>query len=523
MSSSKSAVACALLSLFVAGGASGAEIWYVDNTIGNDAYDGLSPVVADGHGPFRKIQTAVALADDGDTVKVAAGVYGDDQGCVPRDASFNAMRVKITKSITLEGAGREKTIIQGAFDADKGVEKGWCGANSVGGILLTSTAADAVVKSLTVCNCSQSLNINNGNGNNGIGIGFTGTATRDMVDKPWVVDCIVTNVFHCNAPVHNVNLARTMVGYTYGVKHTDNTVNAQIGGAQYVNAIHSVFCYLGDVPRGVSTNNYQTGNNTPLDIRECGYIVNSVFSHCMNAVSASGKSDNRYVVDFVLNSAVTEHSVNSALRANTVKDCVLETPSASLLTIDANENNLCSKSGFLAAPLLLDFRPVAATATVAPDACAVGHGNPAHLANFPEEHRWTDFYGKSFTADANGKICAGCSQEPMVPVSAFKATKLVVDGHPTYCEHRRSDTRLRTGLVPLSSTGTVQPIRERPTSSTTRSATAAWSSCRGRTARRSSCRGRASATTRSLRRFRMRRTTSVRQGTTATQERLWLR
>lgn len=415
-----------------------AATWYVDNTIGRDSYDGKSAIVADGHGPFFRIQKAVTVANDGDTVKVAAGVYGDEQDFVPRDATFNAMRVKIAKSIVLEGAGREKTIIKGALDADKGVEKGWCGAKSVGGILLTSAASGAVVKSLTVCTCSQSLRSDNANGNNGIGIGFTGTNTRGLANKPWVVDCVISNVFHCNAPVSNVNLARTLVAYTYGVRHTDAAVNAAIGGAQYANAIHSAFCYLSDVPRGVATDNYQTGSNTPLDVKECGYLVNCVFTHCMNAVTQSGQSSGRYNVDNVLNCAVTEHTVNPALRANTVKDCVLETSSGSLLTVDANVNNLCGQTGFLAAPLFLDFHPVQKTTSIAPEAAAVGHGDSDHLLNFPEEYRWTDYYGKDFSADANGKICAGCSQEPIVPVSAFQAKTVIVDGFPTWCEHRGS-------------------------------------------------------------------------------------
>ena len=429
-----------LLAVLLGAGALWAEgqptTWYVDNTIGRDSYDGKSATVADGHGPFFRIQKAVTVANDGDTVKVSAGVYGDEQDFVPRDATFNAMRVKIAKSITLEGAGREKTVIQGAFDASKGPEKGWCGAKSVGGILLTSTASGAVVKSLTVCNCSQSLRSDKANGNSGIGIGFVGTATKTMDNKPWVVDCIVSNVFHCNVPVYNVNLARTLVAYSFGVRHTDGSVNAQNGGAQYVNAIHSAFAYLSDVPRGVSTDNFQVENNTPLDVSNCGTFVNCVFTHCMNAVSPSGQTSGRYSVEKVLNCAVTEHTINASLRANTVKDCVLETAGTALATVDANVNNLVSKSGFLAAPLFLDFHPVAATPTVAPDGLAVGHGDPAHLEAFPEDYRWTDYYGKTFSADANGRICAGCSQEPIVPVSAFLAKGVIVDGFPTWCEHR---------------------------------------------------------------------------------------
>ena len=428
-------------------GAMAANTWYVDNTLGRleggvEVYDGKSATVADGHGPFFKIMSAVGEADAGDTVKVAAGVYGDEQGCVAANSSHVAVRVYIEKSITLEGAGREKTILQGALDADKGVAKGWSGANSVSGISIKSTASETKIKSLTICNCSQSLTTGSGTGIKGAAVGFGGTETKTMANKPWVVDCVVSNIFHSGAPVNNVNVARTLIANTYAVVHTDMSkrITSAIGALGCGCAIHSVFFQCSDVPREAcadanSLTNYLNGDATPISVQNCDKIVNCVWIRNMNAATPGNTSNSN--VSNIFNCVTAESGYNNrAIRAVTMKDCILYGDNGTATT---KENVVNFADGLLAAPLLCDVRPVVAKSSahsLGPTTSAVGFAAAANTADFPEEYRWTDFYGNAFEADANGKICAGAAQVPIVPAAAFKAQNVVIDGHSTCCLHR---------------------------------------------------------------------------------------
>ena len=52
------------------------QAWYVDANIGNDTYDGSSPTDdGGGVGPLATIQTALGVANDLDTIRVASGDY----------------------------------------------------------------------------------------------------------------------------------------------------------------------------------------------------------------------------------------------------------------------------------------------------------------------------------------------------------------------------------------------------------------------------------------------------------------
>ena len=86
------------------------QTFYVNNTVGNDDYDGLAAAYDGTHGPKLKIQSAINAADNGDTVIVAPGTYGDEQGSVPASTAGMTVRVYIDKSITLKSSGgREQT------------------------------------------------------------------------------------------------------------------------------------------------------------------------------------------------------------------------------------------------------------------------------------------------------------------------------------------------------------------------------------------------------------------------------
>lgn len=107
----------------------------------------------------------------------------------------------------------------------------------------------------------------------------------------------------------------------------------------------------------------------------------------------------------------------------------------------ATENMVWSKvGGQMMAPTLCDYRPVktnpylSETSTSAP--AAADAGAEKWLAEFPEEFRYVDFYGKPFSA-TDGKVCAGASQEAVTPKCGFNHVYgLVVDGHETTVRNR---------------------------------------------------------------------------------------
>lgn len=49
--------------------------YYADGVWGDNAYDGLSPMAADGHGPKRNVSTAINAAADLSEISIAGGFY----------------------------------------------------------------------------------------------------------------------------------------------------------------------------------------------------------------------------------------------------------------------------------------------------------------------------------------------------------------------------------------------------------------------------------------------------------------
>lgn len=116
------------------------KTWYVDD----DWYGrgGAGTIVA----PFGTIQDAVDAASAGDTIRVAEGVYDqggkayydDDKG-----ETYGLNRVLIDKSLTIIGAGREKSIIVGAYDNSVSTK---CGMDAVRCVMCDPSVSDVRVE-----------------------------------------------------------------------------------------------------------------------------------------------------------------------------------------------------------------------------------------------------------------------------------------------------------------------------------------------------------------------------------------
>ena len=155
-----------------------ADDYYVDANIGNDGYDGTSPVVkvVDGgitNGPKHTIQAAVDLTQEnnGDVVYVAEGEY--------KAGSYGQYRVYGKAGVKIVATGaRERTFIVGEAD-DEGTNG--CGSKSKKCVYLP---AGAWLKGFTVCG--------------GRGIAFAdntygGGVWGAGVNSSFVVDCTISN------------------------------------------------------------------------------------------------------------------------------------------------------------------------------------------------------------------------------------------------------------------------------------------------------------------------------------------
>lgn len=90
--------------------------YYVDAGLGNNAYDGFSNVVVNGHGPKLNIANAISTASSGDAIVVATGFYQEllwDLG---------------TKSLTLNPQGQVTVYDGDPWQTDSigdGISDGW--------------------------------------------------------------------------------------------------------------------------------------------------------------------------------------------------------------------------------------------------------------------------------------------------------------------------------------------------------------------------------------------------------------
>ena len=134
-------VTFALASVVVSTALHGAKTVYVNNAagVGDDTYDGLSAKYDGVHGPKFRIQAAIEAAEPGDTVMVAPGTYGEDQGVVNAGTALDC-RIYINKSITLvSSGGKEVTHIVGRR-SDDASEHGY-GDGCVSGLRIANTVA----------------------------------------------------------------------------------------------------------------------------------------------------------------------------------------------------------------------------------------------------------------------------------------------------------------------------------------------------------------------------------------------
>lgn len=125
----------------------------LDETFGGRTWYVSVHAAAGGNGsratPFTTIQAAVDAASAGDTVKISEGTYNAGTVSFTTSAGFASLsRVDVTKRLRIIGAGRDKTVIEGAASASGDADG--CGTGAVRGFRIADAAAGTLIEKLTI-------------------------------------------------------------------------------------------------------------------------------------------------------------------------------------------------------------------------------------------------------------------------------------------------------------------------------------------------------------------------------------
>ena len=409
-----------------------AATYYVDNTLDSyDGHDGSTPEKA-----LHRIQDAVDLTVSGDTVIVAPGIYGDDQGVV-RDTgwgkgsdngmntffSYRDNRVWIHgKHITLKSSGgADVTHIVGRHSSDPAPADGVAGVGDGTVRCIAMTGNDDLpgtrIEGFTIRDGGTAVYdtgwtyhketnekvIECPPAHQAGGILFAYTSS-DTYKKIHVVDCVISNcVGGTAAAAHGVSLIRCRVS-------GNRTGRSSAGILRHCNAANCIFDF-----NGADWNTKEwvfTCADRTLEVVNCTFFGNK------------GCFDGNYVKAY--NCLIQCNAPNKAL--TTVRKWILGSNGSTSMTNCVTDGNFAeseevlasyrvgnheymenrANQAQLAAPLFGDFRPVANPRY--PRLFGKGDKNYCSPSWIPEADRNKDFFGNP-RWDGDNAVTAGAVQD----------------------------------------------------------------------------------------------------------------
>ena len=409
------AMIAVLLSVGVAlfAGVATAAEWYVSNTqgaweSGAEKYDGTSATVSGTHGPFFKIQSAIDKAADGDTVHVAAGTYGDEQGYqVAVGFQESRSRIWINKAITVKGESRDTTIIQGAHDPDGSAVNG-LGVKAVRCVAIVSESGAVLsgsrLESFTLTGGATQNNEADGMGTRGGGVAVPQTSK----DRNYIVDCLIKD----NAATRGGGgFGGVYVNCIFDGNRTDKGAGGRNGGAART-------CSM----LGCIVVNSCTASGAVDFINR---MVNCTIYGNSQVVRPIGTEPcTKDAGCFVRNSVVLGNdSMSSSLKSQ---------PNVVSGNLDGGNNNniarnydLADTKGDLVAAAFGDYRPVAG-GDVADEGDAAALVAFQNETGIPNDLRDYDLFGQP-RVRADGKVAAGAVATPIVPQGGALKARLGTD------------------------------------------------------------------------------------------------
>lgn len=299
---------------------------YVNADFGDDdKYDGSSPtVVSETVGPKGTLKGALSLAQDGDKVYAAAGMYTNGV----YETGGRRVRAYVNAGVTLVGEGPDKTFIVG--EKDTAGDSHGCGPNAVACVYLNYSSTlkkGGIIKGFSVSGGRTATPTSNP------AVGIAGNNSNNLA-----VDCVISNNYthYRGGGVGNISCVRCLFA-------GDNIA----AGVPRSGTGYETYFFINCVFLPSETGVYNSQGSITLcnctGVRDTFYSLesNSKYVYCKNCIVYGSHSSHRYS-NCLLSCEPASGAVADAASRTGVADLRLDenyVPLADSLAVDGSTND----------------------------------------------------------------------------------------------------------------------------------------------------------------------------------------